>query len=238
MLESEAESGSAPESEFESDSESRSGPEVEPAHAFAAASPAVADAASPDEGAVPATAEDAGDWTQDVPVPAEDFDSAVPLGAADIEHMPDLSALSPVSRHTEAETPDPARVTAQEWPMLAASLPAGGAARALAMNSEWISGDERQIRLRVAIHSLVESSGQDRLRTVLSEHFGRVLRLDVEYGSTGHDTAYAVDQAERGRRQEAAEAAVAQDPLVQALAREFAARVVPGSVQPPPRAPG
>ncbi|HXE19287.1 MAG TPA: DNA polymerase III subunit gamma/tau [Castellaniella sp.] len=238
MLESEAEGGSAPESEFESDSESRSGPEVEPARAFAAASPAVADAASPDEGAVPATAEDAGDWTQDVPVPAEDFDSAVPLGAADIEHMPDLSALSPVSRHTEAETPDPARVTAQEWPMLAASLPAGGAARALAMNSEWISGDERQIRLRVAIHSLVESSGQDRLRTVLSEHFGRVLRLDVEYGSTGHDTAYAVDQAERGRRQEAAEAAVAQDPLVQALAREFAARVVPGSVQPPPRAPG
>ncbi|TAN31074.1 MAG: DNA polymerase III subunit gamma/tau [Castellaniella sp.] len=181
--------------------------------------------------AVPDAAEDAGDWTQDVPEPTEDFDSSVSLAADDVD--PVLSTLPPVSQRADIEIPDPARMTAADWPALAASLPVGGAARALAVNSEWLAGDERQIRLRVAIHSLVESSSQDRLRTMLSEHFGRVLRLDVEYGDTGEDTAYAVDQAERGRRQQAAEEAVAQDPLVQALVREFAARVVPGSVQPP-----
>ena len=197
-----------------------------------------ANEASPVALAVPDTAEDAGDWTQDVPEPAEGFDSPVSLVADDGGQVPGLSDLPPIPQRVHVAIPDPARMTAGDWPALAAALPVGGAARALAVNSEWLAGDERQIRLRVAIHSLAESSSQDRLRTVLSEHFGRVLRLDVEYGNTGDDTAYAVDQAERGRRQQAAEEAVAQDPLVQALVRDFAARVVPGSVQPPARTPG
>lgn len=222
----------------EAPDEAMAGPETQPTPDASAPDradvhdvPPVALATAPD------TAEDAGDWTREVPEPAEDSDSPVSLAADDVDQMPELSALSSVSRRADVETPDPARMTAGDWPALAASLPVGGAARALAMNSEWLAGDERRIRLRVAIHSLVESGSQDRLRTVLSEHFGRVLRLDVEYGDTGEDTAYAVDQAERGRRQQAAEEAVAQDPLVQTLVRDFAARVVPGSVQPPARAP-
>ncbi|MGA0584714.1 MAG: DNA polymerase III subunit gamma/tau C-terminal domain-containing protein, partial [Castellaniella sp.] len=115
----------------------------------------------------------------------------------------------------------------------AAGLPVGGAARALALNSEWLSGDDHQIRLRVAIHTYADGGGHDRLRTVLSEYFGRVVRLEVEYGETGGDTAHAVDQAERGRRQQAAEQAAEQDELVRTLAQRFAARVVPGSVRPP-----
>ncbi|MFA7475517.1 MAG: DNA polymerase III subunit gamma/tau C-terminal domain-containing protein, partial [Castellaniella sp.] len=122
---------------------------------------------------------------------------------------------------------------AQAWPAVAAGLPVGGAARALAMNSEWLSGDDHQIRLRVAIHTYADGGGHDRLRTVLSEYFGRVVRLEVEYGATGDDTAHAVDQAERGRRQQAAEQAAEQDELVRTLAQRFAARVVPGSVRPP-----
>jgi DNA polymerase-3 subunit gamma/tau len=217
------------------DAVARSG--TEPARGVDATGRTDADVAPPASLAVPDPvedmAEDVGDWTQDVPEPTEDFDLPVSSAADDVD--PVLSTLPPASQRADIEIPDPARMTAADWPALAASLPVGGAARALAVNSEWLAGDERQIRLRVAIHSLVESSSQDRLRTVLSEHFGRVLRLDVEYGDTGDDTAYAVDQAERGRRRQAAEEAVAQDPLVQALVREFAARVVPGSVQPPGR---
>jgi DNA polymerase-3 subunit gamma/tau len=217
------------------------GPGTEPARGVGATVRTDADIAPPASldvpDAVEAMAEEVGDWTQDVPEPTEDFDLPVSSAVNDMDPVPVLSTLSPAPRRVDIETPDPARMTAADWPALAASLPVGGAARALAVNSEWLAGDERRIRLRVAIHSLVESSSQDRLRTVLSEHFGRVLRLDVEYGDTGEDTAYAVDQAERGRRRQAAEEAVAQDPLVQALVREFAARVVPGSVQPPGRMP-
>jgi DNA polymerase-3 subunit gamma/tau len=186
--------------------------------------------APPDEAA---SASD--DWTDAVPDDlAEPFDAAASLddlgmdpGAAGV--IAGLSAEPPASRQ---ETPDPGRMTAQDWPAVAAALPAGGAARALALNSEWLSGDERQIRLRVAIHTYADGGGHDRLRTVLSEYFGRVLRLDVEYGATGDDTAHAVDQAERAQRQQAAEQAVEQDELVRTLAQRFAARVVPGSIRP------
>ncbi|CAM5216031.1 hypothetical protein CDEF62S_00074 [Castellaniella defragrans] len=180
--------------------------------------------------------EPAGDWTASVPDQLDDFEPEPGgvMAEADTEDLgPALAGLEPSPAPVVAESPDPARMTAQGWPALAATLPVTGATRELAVNSEWLSGDGHVVRLRVAIHSLTENSSQDRLRTVLSEHFGRVLRLEVAYGSTGEDTAYAVDQAERGRRLAAAEQAAESDPLVQTLARQFAARVVPGSVRPP-----
>lgn len=185
--------------------------------------------ASPDD------AQPADDWTADVPDMPDDFEPSASAGAI-LDDDGDLSirvALPGIEAGTVADVPDPARLAAADWPALAADLPVTGAARALALNSEWLGGDEHQIRLRVAIHTLTEGGAHDRLRTVLSEYFGRVLRLDVEYGSTGSDTAYAVDQAAQARRQQAAEDAAQGDGLVQALAGRFAARVVPGSVRPP-----
>ncbi|MGX5658473.1 DNA polymerase III subunit gamma/tau [Castellaniella ginsengisoli] len=176
------------------------------------------------------------DWTDAVPADLADaFDAAASLD--DLGMDPDASgAIAGLAAERPApppELPEPGRMTAQAWPAVAAGLPVGGAARALALNSEWLSGDDHQIRLRVAIHTYAEGGGHDRLRTVLSEYFGRVVRLEVEYGETGGDTAHAVDQAERGRRQQAAEQAASQDELVRTLAQRFAARVVPGSVRPP-----
>ena len=191
--------------------------------------------APPDEAA---SASD--DWTDAVPDDlTEPFDAAATLDDLGMDPgvpgaIAGLSAEPPASR---PETPDPGGITPQDWPAVAAGLPVGGAARALALNSEWLSGDDRQIRLRVAIHTYADGGGHDRLRTVLSEYFGRVLRLEVEYGATGDDTAHAVDQAERARRQQAAEQAVERDALVRALAQRFSARVVPGSVRPPGGAP-
>ncbi|MBV2180636.1 MAG: DNA polymerase III subunit gamma/tau [Castellaniella sp.] len=196
------------------------------------AEPVVAGPAVPPDDTV-ATTED---WTADIPDLPDDFE---PAASADAVAMDDevLSDAVAGLRDSSAaagarETPDPADLTPAGWPTLAASLPITGTAQELALNSEWLAGNEHQIRLRVAIHTLTEGVAHDRLRTVLSEHFGRVLRLEVEYGTTGDDTAYAVDQAERGRRQQAAEDAVAQDDVVQTLVGTFAARVVPGSVRP------
>ncbi|MER1941724.1 DNA polymerase III subunit gamma/tau [Castellaniella sp. FW104-16D08] len=187
-----------------------------------------------DDQPVPDDAQAADDWTTGIPDASDDgSEPGMAVFGADDTLAEQLGGLSGVPAPTAAAQVDPASLTSTQWPTLAASLPVTGAARALALNSEWQSGDEHQIHLRVAIHTLTEGGAHDRLRTVLSEHFGRVLQLQVDYGDTGGDTAYALDQAARGRRLQAAEQAAQQAPLVQALVQQFGARIVPGSVQPP-----
>ena len=78
-----------------------------------------------------------------------------------------------------------------------------------------------------------------RLQTVLCEHFGQGIRLDVDVGAVGDATAHAVAQAERAARQQAAEDAVAVDPFVQAWYPISAARWWPvrsATWTPPPPA--
>lgn len=116
------------------------------------------------------------------------------------------------------------------WPALAATLPVTGLAAELARQSEWLGVHGDQINLRVAIRTLAESPGKARLCTVLSEHFGTVVQLSVEYGATGDETAHAVEQAHKVVRQQEAEQAVAADPFVLTLISEFGAQVVPGSI--------
>ncbi|NYT86334.1 DNA polymerase III subunit gamma/tau [Pollutimonas harenae] len=126
-------------------------------------------------------------------------------------------------------------MTAQEWPALAAVLPVTGWAAELARQSEWVGVEGEQLILRVAILSREDSAGRLRLQTVLSEHFGTVIRLKIEYGSTGDETAHAVEQAQKAVRQQEAEHAVANDPFVQTLISEFGAKVVPGSISATPQ---
>lgn len=122
-------------------------------------------------------------------------------------------------------------MTAAAWPELAARLPVTGLAAELARQSEWAGVQGDAIMLRVAVRTLAESESRIRLQTVLCEHFGQGIRLDVETGATGEGTAHAVAQIERATRLQAAEEAVASDPFVQALVSDFGGRVVPGSVR-------
>ena len=173
----------------------------------------------------------------DDPIPDADFAAAMPDDPVDLPiRSAELSAELAGGRRSRVRSkkpaPDPAAMTPQAWPELAARLPVTGAARALALNSEWVAADDTQIRLRVAIRTLSGGGGQERLRTVLSEHYARVLRLAIEYGETGEDTAHAVSEAEQARRQDDAERAAEGHPLVQALGKQFGARIIPGSVRP------
>jgi DNA polymerase-3 subunit gamma/tau len=158
----------------------------------------------------------------------------VEAGDADFETMGEametLSAPVFATERKKAGTPRIRDMNRHEWPALAASLPLTGLAAELARQSEWLGAEGDQINLRVAIKTLAESPGKSRLCTVLSEHFGTVVRVQVEYGATGDETAYAVAQAEKARRQQQAEIAVANDPFVKTLIAEFDARVVDGSI--------
>lgn len=154
----------------------------------------------------------------DFMLPVSDFDEPANY------HEP-ISGNRPVS-------PTLKKMTAKDWPELAAGLAATGVAAELARQSEWLGVDNSEIILRVAVRTLAESPGKARLCTLLSEHFGQVVTLRVEFGVTGSDTAHAVQQAERQKRQHEAEAAAQSDPLVLDLLREFDARILPGSIVP------
>lgn len=150
-------------------------------------------------------------------------------------------APSAAPARREGPAPAPARkrqsrarladMTSAAWPELAARLPVTGLAAELARQSEWAGVQGDAIILRVAVKTLAESESRVRLQTVLCEHFGQGIRLDVDVGAVGEATAHAVAQAERAARQQAAEDAVAVDPFVQALVADFGAHVVAGSIR-------
>jgi DNA polymerase-3 subunit gamma/tau len=150
------------------------------------------------------------------------------------EAMEELAAPVFATTRKKSGTPRVRDMTGHAWPALAASLPLTGLAAELARQSEWLGADGDQINLRVAIKSLAESPGKSRLCTVLSEHFGTVVQVHVEYGATGDETAHAVAQAQKARRQHEAEVAVANDPFIKTLIAEFDARVVDGSISATP----
>jgi len=110
-------------------------------------------------------------------------------------------------------------------------LPVTGLAAELARQSEWQSADHGTVRLRVAVRTLADSASKLRLETVLCEHFGQSLRLDVAVGVTGDATAHAVAESVKAANQAAAEDAVAADPFVQTLVTDFGAQVVPASIR-------
>lgn len=220
----------------------------------AAATPAAAKAAplavTPVAAAVaPATDDDGPPSWVDEEIPFEAEGGFVPDGGFTSDPDDDFETLAsapsaapvPLAAPVRREAAAPGRkrqsrarladMTAAAWPELAARLPVTGLAAELARQSEWAGVQGDAIILRVAVKTLAESESRVRLQTVLCEHFGQGIRLDVDVGAVGEATAHAVAQAERAARQQAAEDAVAVDPFVQALVADFGAHVVAGSIR-------
>lgn len=195
----------------------------------------------------PADADGPPSWV-DEEIPFEAEGGFVPDGGFtsdpdddDFETLASAPSVAPAAPAARREAPAPSRkrssrarladMTPATWPELAARLPVTGLAAELAKQSEWAGVQGDAIILRVAVKTLAESESRVRLQTVLCEHFGQGIRLDVEVGITGEATAHAVAKAERAARQQAAEDAVAVDPFVQALLADFGGQVVPGSIR-------
>ncbi|WJJ94118.1 DNA polymerase III subunit gamma/tau [Neopusillimonas aromaticivorans] len=143
-----------------------------------------------------------------------------------------LASLAPAAETSRRiRSPRLRDMDSTSWPALAAQLPATGVAAELARQSEWVAVNADEVQLRVAIRLFAETQAQSRLCTLLSEHFGTVVRLKVEYGETGDATAHAVAQAERAARQREAEQAVETDPVVLQLLNDFGATVIEGSIR-------
>ena len=101
--------------------------------------------------------------------------------------------------------------------------------RELALQSQLVARDGGHWLLRVERESLNQPSTRERLSTALQSQ-GHAVRLAVEIGPVS-DSASLRLAVEANRRQREAERIIHDDPLVQAMMRDFGGRIVPGSLR-------
>jgi DNA polymerase-3 subunit gamma/tau len=102
--------------------------------------------------------------------------------------------------------------------------------RELALQSQLVGRDEGHWMLRVERESLNQPTSRERLQNALATTGHRV-SLSVEVGAVTDSPARRMAAASAAR-QRAAEEIIHGDPFVQAMMREFGAKIVPGSIKP------
>lgn len=122
------------------------------------------------------------------------------------------------------------------WPALAAHLPLRGVAQQLATQAELVGctfdGNMAVFRIRCPIETWATPANVEKLTSALTERFGRAARVETEIGKAWYTTSVEA-QIHRDNCQRAAEEAVAADPFIKAMVRDFGAFVVPGSIVAP-----
>lgn len=106
----------------------------------------------------------------------------------------------------------------------------GALARELALQSQLVGRDDDQWLLRVERESLGQAGSREKLQGALAA-IGHSVKISIEIGAVSDSPARRNKLAAEAR-QRAAEAAINNDPLVQAMMRDFDARIVPGSLRP------
>lgn len=119
-----------------------------------------------------------------------------------------------------------------DWRLLVDKLKLG-LARALAQNCELLRFDEHAIYLSVpqAQKHLLEASYQEKLRTAITQHFGKKIQLHFAIGGSGNTPAQQIME-EKANLQSQAVSAIQQDDFVQALVKDFGAQIIPSSIKP------
>lgn len=180
-------------------------------------------------------------------------DSAVPAGA---DHIAGMSQQAPQQASHQASqqashqrsaapakapyeyviTPVPELGWDGNWPALAAHLPLRGVAQQLATQAELVNcsfdGNMAVFRIRCPIETWATPANVEKLTGALNERFGRQCRVDTEIGKAWYTTSVEA-QVHRDNCQRAAEDAVAADPFIKAMMRDFGAFIVPGSIVAP-----
>ncbi|MBX3623727.1 MAG: DNA polymerase III subunit gamma/tau [Rhizobacter sp.] len=159
-------------------------------------------------------------------VPDEDEPTAAPV---EVREPPKPFAVSPAGFE-----PTP---LGDRWAEVVAKMIEAGSigalVRELAMQAQCLSAGEGGVwRLRVERETLRAPAQRDKLQAALATLLGQPVQLEVEAGAAT-DTPAQRASVERARRQNEAEQIIHNDPLVQALMKQFkTARIVPGSVKP------
>jgi DNA polymerase-3 subunit gamma/tau len=193
------------------------------------------------ESARPDTHSDADDDGR--PDPSDDY---VPnLVLAPVERAQEATKIIAVPVHTQIESRSD--VTAQQAPHALVPTEEGdfwhatvqqlikaevinALVRELALQSQLVARDTDQWMLRVERESLNQPGSRDRLSNALKT-LGHDVKLVVEVGRV-NDCPARRNMAASAEKQLAAEKIIFDDPFVQAMMRDFGAKIVPGSIKP------
>ncbi|MGJ7524415.1 DNA polymerase III subunit gamma/tau [Variovorax sp. GB1P17] len=113
---------------------------------------------------------------------------------------------------------------------LVASEAIAALARELALQSQLVARDTDQWMLRIERETLNQPSSREKLTAALNA-LGHDVKLVIEIGGVVDSPARRNKQA-ADERQRVAEEAIHSDPEVQALMRDFDAKIVPGTLKP------
>ena len=183
----------------------------------------------------PATSQEPPPWVDEAPPEEEPEPAARPAAAT-----PAAPAAPAAPAPAAASVHMPASPLGDRWHALVRQMIEreliGALVRELAMQSELLASGEpggaAPWRLRVERETLASDSARSKLEAALTEVLGAAARLALEVGPT-QDTPARREAAQRALRQQEAEQAIQNDPLVQSLMQQFStARIVPGSIRP------
>lgn len=118
-----------------------------------------------------------------------------------------------------------------DWTSFSSRLPLAGLTRELAMQSELLSHDAAQFKLRVPKSTLLAAGALEKLQAALCVALGRTIKVETELGTVSNSAALNAAR-EKSEKQQAAEQAAASDDLALQLMQKFGGQIVPGSVRP------
>ncbi len=171
---------------------------------------------------------------------AEERKPAMPSDATNVVAVPMRVQPPPSQRDTPRDDggassqPIPSSDDGDFWHATVGQMVAAEAVtaltRELALQSQLVARDIDQWLLRVERESLNQASTRDKLQAALAA-LGHGVSISIEIGVVVDSPARRNKQAAEAR-QRAAEEAINSDPDVQALMRDFDAKIVPGTLRP------
>ncbi|MFM1926378.1 MAG: polymerase subunit tau [Pseudomonadota bacterium] len=102
--------------------------------------------------------------------------------------------------------------------------------RELALQSQLVARDGLQWQLRVERETLNHPASRERLQAALMAAGHGEVKLHIEIGAVTDSPAKRL-AVQAAAKMQAAQELIQNDPLVQAMVRDFAAKIVPGSIQ-------
>jgi len=177
-------------------------------------------------------------WVDEVD---EDYESNVPLPQISIAPVASKIVAIPVQELQESALDEPQAAVGFEpteegdfWHKLVEQLIASEAitamVRVLALQSQLIARDADQWLLRLERESLNQPSTRERLTNAL-QAAGYPVQLTIEVGRVV-DSPARRNAAASAEKQDAAQRIIMGQPFVQAMMRDYGAKIVPGSIKP------
>ena len=139
-----------------------------------------------------------------------------------------------VKRPVEAPTQPGVPIEFRHWHQVVDALALGGIAKQLANNCvyDYWDGVTLSLKLDQAHQHMLVGSTEQRLHAALQAYLGRELKLKIAPETVQAATPAKIQAQVVADRQQAAEVAILEDPMVLALEARFGAAVIPGSVRP------